>query len=216
VPLRITRLSLQELLPACCRADRVVFDLDGTVYDTRDFERPALASVVEWLRSASGASLEGLTEALWRRRERSRDRPGLFDDLLVEWGLPQAWGAECARRFHGFRGGELARAASLRPLMIELRARGARLALVSNGYAEVQDRKVHLLGLGDMLDVRVYCDPREPQQLKPAPWAWSQLEQWRAGASTIFIGDGAVDAEFAASVGVPFVHFSFRNPVYAD
>lgn len=209
-------VAIDELLLVCSGADRAVFDLDGTVYDARDFERPALGSVVDWLRSASGMRLEGLEGALCKRREESRDQPGLFDDLLTEWGLPKDWGPECARRFHGYHGGELAGSTSLRAMMVELRARGVRLALVSNGYPELQQRKVGLLGLTGVLDVCVYCDPKEPQKLKPSPWAWSQLEPWRAGGRTIFIGDGTVDEEFASSGGVPFTHFSFRNPAYAD
>ena len=171
-----------QLLQQIGDVPRVVFDLDGTIYDTRDFERPALAAVAAWLREVSSQPLEGLVQALWQRRETDRHKPGLFDDLLARYGLPQSWGAECARRFHDYPAPELEQAQSLRRQLGELRAAQIRLALVSNGYERLQQRKLTLLGLRDMFEVCIFCDPRRPQQLKPAPWAWSQLARSSAPA----------------------------------
>ena len=43
----------ERLTLALGDVQRIAFDLDGTLYDTRDFERPALASVAHWLRETS-------------------------------------------------------------------------------------------------------------------------------------------------------------------
>jgi phosphoglycolate phosphatase-like HAD superfamily hydrolase len=193
---------------------RVVLDLDGTIYDTRDFERPALAAVTAWLRERSGQPLPGLTEALWTRREQDRHRPGLFDDALAQHSLPAEWGAECARRFHGYEGDELRSAQSLIPTLNAVRERQGRLALVSNGRPELQRRKLAHLGVAPLFDVCIFCDPRRPEELKPGLWAWQQLEAWRAGLPTIYAGDDPVDAQFAAAASVPFVQFQFRSSVY--
>lgn len=198
------------------QTSRLVFDLDGTLYDTRDFERPALASVVEWLRGQSGQPLPGLPQELWRRRETNRHQPGLFDDALAAHGLPVEWGAECARLFHAYEGSELAHAESLRAELAALRASSCRLAVVSNGLAHLQRRKLTALGLIDMFDVCIYCDPRKPQELKPSSWAWTQLHGWRAGLSTKYVGDDAVDAQFAAAGEAPFVQFLFQSSAYED
>lgn len=195
---------------------RIVFDLDGTLYDTRDFERPALASVVEWLRDRSGRPLEGLLQALWQRRESDRHRPGLFDELLVKYGLPVEWGAHCAQRFHEYPGVELAHASSLGGQLQGLRVAGSRLALVSNGRPQLQKRKLTSLGLHDIFDVCIYCDPSRPSQLKPTAWAWSQLAAWQSGLPTGYVGDDPVDAEFAVAGGVEFFAFGFRSLVYED
>ena len=205
-----------QLLQQIGDVPRVVFDLDGTIYDTRDFERPALAAVAAWLREVSSQPLEGLVQALWQRRETDRHKPGLFDDLLARYGLPQSWGAECARRFHDYPAPELEQAQSLRRQLGELRAAQIRLALVSNGYERLQQRKLTLLGLRDMFEVCIFCDPRRPQQLKPAPWALSRLADWRAALPLRYVGDDPVDADFALAGGVPFVRFCFRSSVYGD
>jgi FMN phosphatase YigB (HAD superfamily) len=206
----------EGLLAALSGASRVVFDLDGTLYDTRDFERPALKSVVDWLRERSGNPLQGFLQAIWFRRETSRHRPGLFDELLLKYGLPVDWGAECVQRFHDYRGAELTEADNLHDLLGVLCANGCRLALVSNGNAELQQRKLTLLGLRDMFDICIYCDPREPDHLKPSSWAWSQLATWQSSHSAVYVGDDPVDAEFALAGGVRFIPFRFRSPLYED
>lgn len=205
-----------DLLAALQPYPRVAFDLDGTIYDTRDFERPALAAVAAWLRERSARELPGIVEALWARRERDRHAPGLFDEQLVLHGLPVEWGAECRERFHAHGATELDSAASLRPALETLEHRGTRIALVSNGPPALQQRKLERLGLAGAFEVRVFCDPSTPERLKPSRWAWQQLAGWRGADEIAYVGDDAVDAAFADAGNARFVHFRFRSPTYAD
>ncbi len=205
-----------QLLSELRELTRIVFDLDGTLYDTRDFEHPALAAVVEWLSRRAGEPLDGLLGALLARRDADRHRPGLFDELLPQHGLPSAWGAECAELFHAYAGTELLDARSLRNELRMLRSRDCRLALVTNGHAPLQQRKLRLLGLEEMFDVCVYCDPAQPDRLKPAAWAWGELLGWRAGLPAGYVGDDPVDAQFALAGDARFVGFAFRNPRHGN
>lgn len=195
---------------------RIVFDLDGTLYDSRDFERPALAAVVAWLRERSGRALPGATEALWSRREQDRHRPGLFDNLLEAEGLPVSWGSECLERFHAHPGAELESAASLKGLIAALQSGDRRISLVTNGDPVLQQRKLDRLAMADTFDARIFCDPRLPDRMKPAAWAWTQLAAWRNGHPGVHVGDDPVDAAFAAAGGARFVPFIFRSPSYGD
>jgi len=195
---------------------RIVFDLDGTLYDTRDFERPALAAVVAFLREKSGRPLPGAAEALWSRRERNRHRPGLFNEMLAQHGLPESWGEECLERFHAYPGIELETAGSLREELVIMRAGNRQLGLVSNGNPELQKRKIERLGISEAFDECIFCDPKQPEHLKPSPWAWTQLAAWRGAQPTAYVGDDPVDAAFAAAGGARFIEFRFRSPAYAD
>jgi phosphoglycolate phosphatase-like HAD superfamily hydrolase len=206
----------QGLLAELCGVSHVVFDLDGTLYDTRDFEGPAIAAVVNWLRECTDKPLDGLQQALQARRVADRHRAGLFDDLLPVYGLPAALGAECAARFHSYPGAELSSARSLRDELNALRSGGRRLALVTNGRAILQQRKLRLLGLETMFDFCIYCDPAEPDQLKPSAWGWNQLRSWRGASPTAYVGDDPVDAQFADVGRAQFVSFAFKDPRYGN
>jgi FMN phosphatase YigB (HAD superfamily) len=208
--------DMERLELALLAATHVVFDLDGTLYDTRDYERPALSAVCAWLRERSGDPLPDAERDLWLRRETDRHRPGLFDELLHARGFPADWGSECAARFHSDLGIDLANVPSLKPLLETLRVRGCSLALVSNGRRELQQRKLSSLGMNGMFDQRVFCEPSRPAELKPSNWAWQQLREWRGPARAIHVGDDPVDAAFAAAGDAGFVHFCFRSETYAD
>jgi FMN phosphatase YigB (HAD superfamily) len=195
---------------------RIAFDLDGTLYDPRDFERPALAAVVEWLRGRSGETLDGMSEALCSRRESERHRPGLFDDLLGRYRLPTDWGPECAARFQAYPGTELADAPSMREDLVELGSRGCQLALVTNGRESLQQRKIRLLGFEGIFDLCIYCEPARPEHLKPANWGWEQLRSWRGDLPAGYVGDDPVDASFAAAGQARFIRHVFRNNAYAN
>lgn len=212
----IAVLRPQNLLEDIGSLSRIVFDLDGTLYDTRDFERPALAAVAGWLRQRSGKPLAGMQGALWARREEDRHRARLFDDLLEQHDLPITWGAECVERFHAYPGEELANTCSLREELRALRLLERRLALVTNGRAALQQRKLKLLGLDEMFDICIYCDPTRPEQLKPSAWAWRQLKSWRRTTATGYVGDDPVDLQFAAAGRVRYIHFAFRNARYGN
>lgn len=197
-------------------AAKIVFDLDGTLYDTRDFERPALASVARRLREFSGQPLETLHQDLWQRRESNRHNPRLFDEVLAEYKLPAAWRSECVQLFRDYAGTELSSAQSLAAELRQLRERGTRLALVSNGHTPIQERKLRMLALSELFDVSIFCDPRVPDRLKPSAWAWSQLIQWQAGEQCVHVGDDPVDAGFASAGGARYVPFNFRSSSYEN
>ncbi len=67
--------SLRRLSEELGGIESIAFDLDGTLYDTRDFERPALDAVAQWLRMKSGKPLRNLATELCNRRERDRTGP---------------------------------------------------------------------------------------------------------------------------------------------
>ncbi len=205
-----------QMLDQLRELTRIVFDLDGTLYDTRDFEYPALGAVVDWLRKRSNETLDGLLTELQTRRHADRHRPGLFDELLPKYGLPASWGTECAARFRAYSGAELVGTQSLSDELRMLQSRGCRLALVTNGRAPLQLHKLHLLGLEEMFDLCICCDPAKPAQLKPAAWAWEQLHGWRSGLPTGYVGDDPVDAQFALAGHASFIGFTFENSRYEN
>jgi len=165
---------------------------------------------------AEAGSPAALHEALCARRESDRHRSGLFEELLQQYGLPTTWGAECAARFHEHPGTELPSVPSLRCELDELRSKGYKIALVTNGGESLQKRKLRLLGFEGMFDICIYCDPSRREHLKPSVWGWDQLLSWRAGLPAGYVGDDPVDARFAEVGRARFIRFAFRNNRYEN
>ena len=166
---------------------------------------------------AQRTELAHAEQELWRGREADRHGRSLFDDFPPAHGLPPEWARERARLFRDYDGAALARSESRAgPQLLGLRESGSALALVSNGRAEVQMRKLRMLRVADLFEKVVFCEPEQPWQLKPSVWAWQELAQWRAGRRCSYVGDDPVDLEFAAAAGVPFHRFSFRSSSYGD
>ena len=81
----------------------------------------------------------------------------------------------------------------------------------------LQQRKLDRLGVTELFDVCVFCDPGVPEGLKPSRWAWDQPRgmAWRARPRR-YVGDDPVDAAFATAGDARFVPFRFRNPLHED
>ncbi len=200
------------LLATLAGRSHVVLDMDGTLYDERDWIVPALDAVVAALRARSGLPLPGLTARLWRRRRANRHAHDLFDRALTDEALPVAWARDCVSIFRSQPPTLLAHAPSLAPVLRALRDGGTRLALVSNGDPDRQAAKLAALGVAELFDAVVFCDPRADGHLKPSPWAWTRMPQFHAAPDVVHVGDDPVDEGFAAAGGAAFVGFAFCNP----
>ena len=195
---------------------RVVFDLDGTLYDVRDYERPALNEIAKMLRNKSGLPLDGLEMIFWKNRESDRHNRKLFDSVLFKYKLPKHWIHDCIECWRNSSVEPLRTCPSLVNILLELRAIGIELSLVSNGDPLIQDKKIQALGMGNLFYKKIYCDPRIQECLKPEVWGWSMLEEWRMRYPTVYIGDDPIDEKFAFAGNADFISFTFKNESYEN
>ncbi len=195
------------------------FDLDGTLFDHR---RAARSGVAEFLSALGVAATDQAVDAWfaaeavhferWRsglvgfaeqRRARLRDvLSGL--DLAVPHGdaaldaLFERYLAEYRSAWTAFPG--------VHDLLRDLRRRGYRLGLLTNGSTQQQTDKLDAVGLTDLLDV--VCISERIGHHKPAPAAFAAL---LAGLDVradecVFVGDDPVtDAEGARAAGIAVV-----------
>lgn len=145
----------------------IVFDMDDTLYDERQYVLSGFHAVARWAEAelglpaaASYAELAGLYA--------QGVRGSTFDQWLTAHGLPTI---ELTPRLVAvYREHE----PTLRPfpevadLLAQLRY-DHRLGLVSDGYLEVQRRKLAALGLAPLLDAVVFSDELGRASWKPSP-----------------------------------------------
>lgn len=164
------------------------FDLDDTLFSEADYVESGLRAAGALVDAeAPGPEPAGAwLVALWRR-ERARDA---FQQLL------RARRLEAERWLGRLRDAYRAHAPRIRPragvldALGRLIGRGARLALLSDGDLEVQQRKWAALDLPLDFDPVVFTDARGREYWKPHPWGFECVMRAHPAASRfLYVGD---------------------------
>ena len=182
-----------------------VFDLDDTLYAYDGFVGSGYRAVGAYLADTCGADAASVIDALWQARARARGRE--FQELCEAYG----WEPELAPQLvdvfrHHQPTIRLEPSATL--LLGQLRQRGWRLGVLTNGEPDVQRAKVRALGVESLVDCVVYAEEEAPGG-KPAPQAF-QAVVTRLGtdpAHTVMVGDHLqYDVAGARRAGLHAVH----------
>jgi len=166
----------------------VVFDLDDTLFAERDYVFSGFQAVDEWIRRERQVTGFAVTA---NRRFEAGDRGKIFDQTLLELGVTGETGLvdELVRVYRTHR-------PKLRLLPDALtalewtRPRFA-LALISDGYLEVQQAKAAALGLESRLDTLVFTDVWGRKHWKPSPRAFQHVMERHRGSpgGYVYIAD---------------------------
>jgi putative hydrolase of the HAD superfamily len=133
----------------------VIFDLDDTLYEERQFVRGGFAEVAREL-ERRGAGPADEAQRWLEHYHFAESRAGVFQKLAHRLGFPEAWIPELVALFRAHRP-QLALAADAVEVLPRLRRR-YRLGCVTDGWADVQRRKVAALGIEPYLDALVVAD----------------------------------------------------------
>lgn len=204
-------MNQRDLQSALRIFPRVVFDLDDTLYDKRDFDEGALRCALAVIATASGVRITRVAAVFDAVRRRDPASRVLLDDVARELGLAPRVARAAVRAFRAHDASLLSPVRSLRTLLQSLRGAGHRLALVTNGFPAIQRRKIARLEIGPLFDRIVICDAAKPGRSKPAPWAWTRLAGWRADHPVAMVGDADTDGQFAQAGGAHFIRFRYRR-----
>ena len=167
------------------------FDLDDTLVSEWDYVESGLRAAGAIL-DAEVATTEGAESAESRLVRLWRDErgPDTFQRLLAERGLDaEAWLPRLKRAYREHSPQLTPRAGAVE-LLDALTVSGCSLALVSDGYLEVQQRKWAALRLPHRFDPVVFADEKGCEYWKPHPWAFEQVMRAYPGATRfIYVGD---------------------------
>jgi putative hydrolase of the HAD superfamily len=144
----------------------VVFDLDDTLYPERDFVLGGFMAVARWAEANLGVLADAGYAGLCRLYE-SGVRGDTFDRWLEQHGIEP--GPIVPRLVQVYREHE----ARLSPFpdvpgMLQRIRRGQRVGLLSDGFLDVQQRKLRALGLGHLFDAVVFADEWGRRAWKPS------------------------------------------------
>ena len=166
------RLSVQRGLDAPLPLV-IVFDMDDTLYPEADFVRSGHRAVAErvW------QDLRVNIEPELRRRFAAGQRGDLFSAALIalDVKVPQDYVGHVLVPVYRGHAPAISPHVETVSVMIELRARGHLLALLSDGWAEVQRRKLAALGLGSFFDEVVITDELGREAWKPSTLGFERI-----------------------------------------
>ena len=162
--------------------DAVLFDLDDTLCDDTASYRGAaelVAHEVAALRGIDALRLKNAyiaaSEGFWQKltheqlgKRLSSLREHLWAEALSACGIDEAALAErCADSYHAHRRTNLKLFPGVAEALGALRARGTKLGLVTNGFAETHHEKISILQIGEFFDAIFIAD--EVGMIKPDP-----------------------------------------------
>jgi putative hydrolase of the HAD superfamily len=194
----------------------VIFDLDDTLYLERDYVLSGFQAVACWAETNLDIPAEaGFAElkSLFERGQRGRT----FNEWLLSFGhqdelVPQL--VDIYRQ-HQPTLQPLAEThavfATLRPLY--------RFGLISDGYLEVQQRKLAALQLAPFLDVIVFSDELGRDCWKPSvkPFHAALNALNLVGSEAVYVGDNPTkDFLGAKSAGMLTVRVQHASGIYAN
>lgn len=193
----------------------IVFDLDDTLYAERDYVLSGLRAVADWARVELGLPA-GRSFAELNRLFESGVRGDTFDRWLSGHGLrPNGRVAAMVDVYRRHRP-QITLDRGVRELLERL-GRSHHLGLVTDGYLEVQRRKVAALGLEQHFRAIVYSDSLGRQAWKPSPRPFRLvLERLDVpSAAAVYVADNpAKDFRGARLVGMATIRIRRPDGLY--
>ena len=162
----------------------IVFDLDDTLYRESDFVRSGFFAADAWLRRERG--IHGFLDPA-QRLFAAGQRGTIFNQVLAEVGVLES-DALVRTLIAVYR--EHEPALSLEPeaeAVLAWSENRFRLALITDGFAAVQARKIRALGLDCRIACRIITDEMGREFWKPHPAAFRRVMEALPGPADGFV-----------------------------
>ncbi|RIK75267.1 HAD family hydrolase [candidate division KSB1 bacterium] len=199
------------------RWQAVIFDLDDTLYAERDYVLSGFRAVSLWAEAHLGVSAdEGFVElkALFDQGVRGNT----FDRWLATHSVQTNGTAQRLVEVYRSHEPTLTPFAEVPALLLSLK-KTFRVGLLSDGYLEVQQRKLCALKLAHYFDALVFSDEWGREAWKPSVTPFSGiLVRLKTDASTsIYVGDNPVkDFLGARELGMFTIWIKRSEGIYAS
>jgi len=193
----------------------VVFDLDDTLHDDTDASCYAAAMTAAAIAGQAGCSADELRRAYLREAgvfwhgltpatlgtSIANLRARMWGAALVACGADDAFSAACAVEYDRRRNERLRLFPGTLALLRNLRARGCRLALLTNGFSETHREKIVRLALADAFDALLIADEIGMVKPDPAVFRHACAAIGTVPAETAMVGD-RYDRDCAGALGI--------------
>lgn len=173
----------------------IVFDMDDTLYLERDYVRSGFRHVAEKVASTTGLAPRHIAAYLNHTLTELNSRGNNFDRLLERYpSVAQSWTIESLVREYRHHMPSIAMLPGMSSLLEELRALGAHLAIITDGFPEAQNRKLQALKAAGRVDKVIITDEYGIAFRKPNSYSYVHIMSYFQSdpAACIYIGDNPV------------------------
>lgn len=209
-----TELLIQQLQPF----NQIIFDLDNTLFDQRDYDRGAFEDIEQKLMQLLPANnMNGLALFLLMHKQKKGANYGyLFNDALTHYQLPNHFLKVFINLYYQHNGHYIKPCHSLISTLAEQLPQ-QQFFIVTNGPTKVQQTKIAKLQLNKYVNDIVICDPKFPETLKPNKYAFTLLKKRHKLSHCVMVGDSiATDGKFAQQINIPFIYFNYVKANYKN
>lgn len=188
----------------------VIFDMDDTLYGEKEYVRSGYHQIAKLL-----PQVERAEEKLWHLFEEKKQA---IDELLIMEGIDsEERKKECLDAYR-YQKPEIHLYAGVERMLLELKAEGYFLGVITDGRPEGQRAKIEALGLEKLVDHIIVTDELGGVQYrKPNPLAFQRMKE-RAGveySGMCYIGDN-IRKDFIApgQLGMRSIWFKNKDGLY--
>lgn len=194
----------------------LIFDLDDTLYLEEEFFRSGFAHVGSLLQArgiGDAARLGKMLMAIHVTEGRER----VFDKAAERCGFPQEWVPDLVAAFRS-HAPEIRLAPDVLPTFERLRCR-YKLGCITDGWADVQRRKLAALRLAEHFDAIVVADDGGRQNWKPAaaPFLTCCARLAVGPEEAVYVGDHPErDVQGACNAGIRCIRIRRERGYFRD
>ncbi len=200
----------------------IFFDLDNTLFDHSRAEAETLAYLVKAFPDIFSDVSADLVNRVYRKHNRilwkkmaagelaaAEVKLLRFKNTLEELGLPAGKASELARAYLEVYREQTCSCPNVQETLTHLQATGYRLGLLSNGFPEIQERKLQNLKIADFFRFKVYSDAVGEMKPSPSIFRYAERAATARGAEIAYVGDSLEDDILGAqAVGWTTVWFN--------
>ncbi|MEM0488759.1 MAG: HAD-IA family hydrolase [Candidatus Bathyarchaeia archaeon] len=194
----------------------IIFDLDDTLYPEIEFVKSGFKAVSVWVEANLGIARE-LAFQQFLQLFAAGNRGNIFDVWLAQHSINSIpWLSQMVKVYRD----HYPRIAPYRgvPQILSQLKQSYRLALVTDGYVDVQKRKLKALGLSQFFDVVIFTDEFGKSAWKPSivPFTIVLKKLKICGAHGVYVADNPLkDFVGARAVGLWTIRVRHPDGVYS-
>lgn len=171
-----------------CKVKYVIFDLDDTLYNEKEYVKSAFRNVAEYLFEEHLINKDEVYSKMIELLE-SDGRGKIFDYIIEEYGIDE----EVQKLVEVYRDTmpEIELYGDARECLDILTERGIKTAIITDGCSKVQHRKIESLRLEDKIDFIIVTDDLK-DAAKPSIIPFEKVKEYfgiEDAGSSIYIGD---------------------------